>query len=91
MSSPDPSAIKDAAGRFVAVNPAFLETIRRDAEQVLGRTAAEIAPGGASSSEAQDAEVRADGATRTYLETVQHGEWNFDLLVTKGLLPGDEG
>ncbi len=90
-ASPDPIAIKDSAGRFVAANPAFLDMIGRSGVEVLGRTGDELAPGATSRSDAQDAEVRTDGLTRTYLEQVHDGEWSFDLLVTKGMLAGGEG
>ena len=64
--------VKDADGRYVAVNQAFVERAGRSVEAVLGRTASELFPADlAASYEAQDRRVLATGeAIRNELELI---------------------
>ncbi|MDR3202321.1 MAG: AraC family transcriptional regulator [Bifidobacteriaceae bacterium] len=80
--------VKDASGRYVAVNPAFVRrSSARSEREALGRTAGELfVPELAERYEHQDSEVLASGrALRGQLEIIRHPEGRPGWYVTTKL------
>ncbi|MFO0582515.1 MAG: PAS domain S-box protein [Anaeromyxobacter sp.] len=90
---PDPVFVKDRAGRWVFANDATLRVVRRTAEQVFGRTEAEIYDDAATATTimANDARIMASGLPETVEERVETGGRVRWFLSTKSPFRDDRG
>lgn len=87
--SPGSMFIKDAAGRYVVVNHAFLTTSGKAAEEVIGKTDHEMFSAElADLFVAEDAEVRSSGVGQRFEETFLYNGRRFTFLSHKFPLPG---
>jgi len=85
--APDLMCIRDADGRFVAVNRAFAQLVQLPATDIVGRTVRELWPRPtADRMDRHDAEVRERRAGVTYVNIFGSDEDAVELLVTTELL-----
>ncbi len=84
--------VKDTAGRYLAINPAFAERAGRRRDQVLGSTARDLFPPDlVDTYEAQDARLLATGeAIRNELEMILRPDGSRGWYVTSKTLLRDE-
>ena len=84
--------VKDADGRYLAINQAFAERAGRRRDHVLGRTAADLFPADlVDTYEAQDARLLATGeAIRNELEMILRPDGSRGWYVTSKTLLRDE-
>lgn len=92
QSTTDAVYVKDVAGRYVLVNPAAARAFGREAEELLGRTDAElIGPERAAPTEAHDRAVMTSGATATYEDAKGGPGQGCIWQTTKGVLRRPDG
>jgi PAS domain S-box-containing protein len=91
--SPLPVSMFDAQGRYVMVNHAWEEFVGRTRAQVVGSPVGHFLPAEAAALHAdQDAELMARGGRLRYETRVQHRDGSLrDMVVTKVLVPGEDG
>jgi PAS domain S-box-containing protein len=91
-AAPDSWYVKDREGRFLFANPAALRILGRPAEQVIGRTEAELL--GAAAGErlrATDLRVMEAGVAETVEEEIEGAGGRRVFLSTKGPYRDDRG
>jgi PAS domain S-box-containing protein len=87
-NSPGSLFIKDAAGRYMVVNHAFLAGAGKPAEEVVGKTDADLFPPGmAAEFAAEDHAVRESGEPRRFEGTFEHAGRRRTFLSQKFPLP----
>lgn len=91
--SPLPVSMFDAAGRYVMVNQAWEDFMGRSRAEVVGSPVARyLAPEDAELNAQQDARLLAYGGKLRYEMQVLHRDGSHrDMVVTKVLVPGDDG
>ena len=88
QNSPGSLFMKDAEGRFVVVNGAFLSSMGKTADEVIGRTDAELFPPElAQRFVAEDREVIVAGQPRQFEDTFEHNSRKWTFLSQKFPLP----
>ncbi|MGZ8469911.1 MAG: sensor histidine kinase [Gemmatirosa sp.] len=91
-TSPDPSFVKDPAGRYLLCNAAAAQAMGHPVAAILGRTDAELLPAAqAAAVRAVDARVLATGEAITVEETVGEGDARRIYLSTKGVYRDADG
>ncbi|CAN7681895.1 PAS domain S-box protein [Pseudoduganella sp. LjRoot289] len=92
-SIPLPVSLKDADGRYLRVNQAYLTFFSTTEERLRGKSLAQVVPSGNSTIHAErDREVLASGVPQIYQDTFRMGDGRpVDLLVSKALLRGADG
>jgi signal transduction histidine kinase/DNA-binding response OmpR family regulator len=87
--SPGLLAMKDASGRYTVANQAFLATVRKDADEVIGKRDEEIfAPEMAEQFIAEDAQVRASGEALGFEQRFVRDSRSAIFFSQKFVLPG---
>jgi PAS domain S-box-containing protein len=91
--SPLPVSMFDRAGRYVMVNQAWEEFVGRPRSDVIGSDVGHfLTPQEASLHAEQDERLLAGGGKLRYETRVQHRDGSCrDMVVTKVLVPGDDG
>jgi len=91
--SPLPVSMFDTAGRYVLVNQAWEEFVGRSRSEVIGSEVGHfLSAQDAELHAQQDARLIAYGGKLRYETQVQHRDGSLrDMVVTKVLVPGDEG
>jgi PAS domain S-box-containing protein len=87
--SPGSLFIKDAAGRYLVVNQAFLQAAGKPADAVIGKTDAELFPPAlVDVFVAEDREVLTSGQARRFEDTFVYAGQRYTFLSHKFPLPG---
>jgi len=91
-SAVDAIWVKDVDGRFTLINPAMVNFFQMSAEQILGRTVAEIfPPDQALRSKREDNQVLLEGKTVAVENPIQFGDRNILLHMVKAPLRDADG
>jgi len=81
-STPDAVTVRDLEGRYLLVNAAAARALGRSADETIGRTNADLAPGAQALSD-KDRRVLDTGETITYEESQPQESGRRTFLVTK--------
>jgi len=90
---PNPIFYKDTSGRYLGCNQAFTDFLGLSREQIIGKTAADIAPPDlAQTYREQDEDLLANGGPQTYENQVRHREGTVrDVLFYKRTFNNPDG